>query len=174
MPLVKGAVSLAAAATSDAILTGTTYEYIPQNSSLRVAAATDQAAAADGSSVVMNFTMNNTELTKNGAVSQKVDGEPFGANGNYTLNDTTTPPDSVRNRTIITFTNKKGENVKYNHVMKRIKSEVDLQQSGSTHDKIKKAYICYYSVNCREKFCSLFCLINLLSKLIRLVYLSSK
>ncbi len=105
MPLVKGAVSLAAGATSDAILTGTTYEYIPQNSSLRVAAATDQAAAADGSSVVMNFTMNNTELTKNGAVSQKVDGEPFGANGNYTLNDTTTPPDSVRNRPIITFTN---------------------------------------------------------------------
>lgn len=47
MPLVKGAVSLAAGATSDAILTGTTYEYIPQNSSLRVAAATDAAAAVD-------------------------------------------------------------------------------------------------------------------------------
>ena len=105
MPLVKGAVSLAAGATSDAILTGTTYEYIPQNSSLRVAAATDAAAAADGTSVVMNFTMNNTELTKNGAVSTVVTGEPFGANGSYILNDTTTPPDSVRNRPIITFTN---------------------------------------------------------------------
>lgn len=105
MPLVKGAKSLAAGATSDAILTGTTYEYIPQNSTIRVAAATDAAAAADGSSVVMNFTMNNTELTKNGAVSTVVTGEPFGAGGNYIMNDTTTPPDSVRNRPIITFTN---------------------------------------------------------------------
>ena len=105
MPLVKGAVSLAASATSDAILTGTTYEYLPQSASIRVAAATDAAAAADGSSVVMNFTMNNTELTKNGAVSTVVTGEPFGANGSYVLNDTRTPPDSVRNRPIITFTN---------------------------------------------------------------------
>ena len=104
MPLVKGAVSLAAGATSAAILTGTTYEYIPQNSSLRVQLL-DAAAAADGSSVVMNFTMNNTELTKNGAVSTVVTGEPFGANGSYVLNDTTPPPDSMRNRPIITFTN---------------------------------------------------------------------
>ena len=66
MPLVKGAVSLAASATSSAILTGTTYEYLSNNVSIRVASATDGAAAADGSSVVMNFTMNNTELTKNG------------------------------------------------------------------------------------------------------------
>ena len=92
MPLVKGAVSLAAGATSDAILTGTTYEYIANNVSIRVAAGTDQAAAADGSSVVMNFTMNNTELTKNGAVSTVVTGEPFGANGNYVMNSTVTPP----------------------------------------------------------------------------------
>jgi hypothetical protein len=47
MPLVKGAVSLAAGATSNAILTGTTYEYIANNVSIRVAAGTDQAAAAD-------------------------------------------------------------------------------------------------------------------------------
>lgn len=105
MPLVKGAVSLAAGATSSAILTGTTYEYIANNVSIRVAAGTDTAAAADGSSVVMNFTMNNTELTKNGAVSTVVTGEPFGANGNYVMNSTVTPPDSVRNRPIITFTN---------------------------------------------------------------------
>ena len=105
MPLVKGAVSLAANSTSSAILTGTTYEYIANNVSIRVAAATDAAAAADGSSVVMNFTMNNTELTKNGAVSTAVTGEPFGANGNYVMNSTVTPADSVRNRPIITFTN---------------------------------------------------------------------
>jgi hypothetical protein len=108
MPLVKGAVSLAAGATSDAILTGTTYEYLPQSAAIRVAAGTDAAAAADGSSVIMNFTMNNTELTKNGAVSTVVTGEPFGANGSYVLNDTRTPPDSVRNRPIITFTNNTG------------------------------------------------------------------
>jgi len=52
--------------------------------------------------------MNNTELTKNGAVSTVVTGEPFGANGSYVLNDTRTPPDSVRNRPIITFTNNTG------------------------------------------------------------------
>jgi hypothetical protein len=53
----------------------------------------------------MNFTMNNTELTKNGAVSQLTAGDAFGHTGNYVLNDTRTAPDSVRNRPIVTFTN---------------------------------------------------------------------
>lgn len=105
MPLVKQTISLAAGATSAAVLTGTTYEYVGPNVGVRVAAATDQAPAAEGSNVVMNFTMNNTELTKNGAVSQLTAGDAFGHTGNYILNDTRTPGDSVRNRPIITFTN---------------------------------------------------------------------
>lgn len=105
MPLVKQTISLAAAATSPAILTGTTYEYLGPGVGVRVAAATDQAPAAQGSNVVMNFNMNNTELTSQGAVSQLTAGDAFGANGNYVLNDTRTPADSVRNRPIITFTN---------------------------------------------------------------------
>jgi len=94
MPLVKQTLSLAAGATSAAVLTGTTYEYVGPNVGIRVAAATDQAPAAEGSNVVMNFTMNNTELTKNGAVSQLTAGDAFGHTGNYILND------AVRLRTV--------------------------------------------------------------------------
>jgi transcriptional/translational regulatory protein YebC/TACO1 len=108
MPLVKQTLSLAAGATSSAVLTGTTYEYVGPGVGVRVAAATDQAPAAEGSNVVMNFTMNNTELTKNGAVSQLTAGDAFGSNGNYVMNDTRTPANSVRNRPIITFTNNTG------------------------------------------------------------------
>lgn len=103
MPLVKNVLSLAAGATSAAVLTGTTYEYLSNNTGIRVAAATDATSAAGGP-VTMNFVMNNTELTSNGAVS-KLQDEPFGVSGNYVMNDTRTAPDSVRNRPIITFTN---------------------------------------------------------------------
>ena len=105
MPLVKQDISLSAGQTSSAILTGTTYEYLGPGVGVRVAAATDASPAAQGSNVVMNFNMNNTELTSQGAVSQLTAGDAFGANGNYVMNDTVTPPDSVRNRPIITFTN---------------------------------------------------------------------
>ena len=103
MPLVKDVLSLTANSTSSAVLTGTTYEYLSNGVGIRVAAATNATTAAGGP-VVMNFTMNNTELSKNAAVS-KLQDEPFGVSGNYVMNDTRTAPDSVRNRPIITFTN---------------------------------------------------------------------
>tara|TARA_Y100001963_G_C6765373_1_gene441899 strand:+ start:1241 stop:1597 length:357 start_codon:yes stop_codon:yes gene_type:complete len=109
MPLVKQVISVGAGATSAAVLTGTTYEYISNSVSISVAAATDATSAAGGP-VTMNFTMNNTELSQNAAVS-KLEDEPFGATGNYVMNSTRTAPDSVRNRPIITFTNNSGGSV---------------------------------------------------------------
>jgi len=99
MPLVKQQFTLAAGATSAAVLTGTTYEYVDAGVRIVVAAAADKAG-----DVTMDFTMNNTELTKNGVVSEVVTGEPFGWRGNYVMNDTQAQGD-IRNRPIITFTN---------------------------------------------------------------------
>jgi hypothetical protein len=103
MPLVKQVISLTAGSTSSAVLTGTTYEYLSNSVGISLAAATNATTAAGGP-VTMDFTMNNTELSKNAAVS-KLQDEPFGVTGRYVMNDTTTAADSVRNRPIITFTN---------------------------------------------------------------------
>ena len=43
MPIVKKKVSIAAGATSDQILAGTTYEYVDQGTRIVVAAAVDTA-----------------------------------------------------------------------------------------------------------------------------------
>ena len=43
MPLVKKRIFLAAGATSDQVLSGTTYEYVDPNTVIRVAAAVDTA-----------------------------------------------------------------------------------------------------------------------------------
>jgi len=103
MPLVKKKVSVAAGATSDQILSGTTYEYVDPGTRIVVAAAVDTAgtAAAD---TTMDFTVNNAEFSKNTSVSTLVTGEPFGWNGNYVMNDMVTTG-QVRNRPVITFTN---------------------------------------------------------------------
>ena len=103
MPLVKKKVSVAAGATSDQILSGTTYEYVDPGTRNVVAAAVDTAgtAAAD---TTMDFTVNNAEFSKNTSVSTLVTGEPFGWNGNYVMNDMVTTG-QVRNRPVITFTN---------------------------------------------------------------------
>ena len=103
MPLVKKRISIAAGATSDQFLAGTTYEYVDPGTRIVVAAATDTAGAA-GADVVMDFTVNNAEFSKNASVSALVTGEPFGWNGNYNMNDMVTTG-QVRNRPIITFTN---------------------------------------------------------------------
>ena len=102
MPLVKKKVSVAAGATSDQILSGTTYEYVDPGTRIVVAAAVDTAgtAAAD---TTMDFTVNNAEFSKNTSVSTLVTGEPFGWNGNYVMNDMVTTG-QVRNRPVITFT----------------------------------------------------------------------
>ena len=103
MPLVKKKIALAAGATSDQVLAGTTYEYVDPGTRIVVASAVDTAGAA-GADTTMDFTVNNAEFAKNASVSTLVTGEPFGWNGNYVMNDMVTTG-QVRNRPIITFTN---------------------------------------------------------------------
>lgn len=103
MPLVKKRLSVAAGATSDQVLAGTTYEYVDPGTRIVVAAAVDTAGTAT-SDTTMDFTVNNAEFSKNASVSGLVTGEPFGWNGNYVMNDMVTTG-QVRNRPIITFTN---------------------------------------------------------------------
>ena len=103
MPLVKKKLSLAAGATSDQVLAGTTYEYGDPGTRIVVAAAVDTAGSATADTT-MDFTVNNAEFSKNASVSELVTGEPFGWNGNYIMNDMVTVG-QVRNRPIVTFTN---------------------------------------------------------------------
>jgi len=109
MPLVKKELTLAAGATSEQILAGTTYEYVGPNTRLVVAAATDDGTVGTVSNlaqpgVTMNFNVNNAEFARDASVSGQVEGEPFGWKGSYVMNDmVTTAVD--RNRPIITFTN---------------------------------------------------------------------
>jgi len=111
MPLVKKEISLAAGATSDQILAGTTYEYVGQSTQIVVAAGAGDGAggiaADDPTGVVMNFQVNNAEFTRAGAVSPLVSGEAFGYRGGYVMNDMVTTA-TERNRPIITFTNTSG------------------------------------------------------------------
>ena len=104
MPLVKKRLSIAAGATSEQVLQGTTYEYVDSGSRIIVAAAVDTAgtAAAD---TTMDFTVNNAEFSKNASVSTLVTGEAFGWNNTgYVMNDMVTTG-GIRNRPVITFTN---------------------------------------------------------------------
>ena len=103
MPLVKKRLSIAAGATSDQVLAGTTYEYVDPNTRIVVAAAVDTVGSATADTT-MDFNVNNSEFSKNCSVSAIVTGEPFGWNGNYTMNDMVTQG-AVRNRPVITFTN---------------------------------------------------------------------
>ena len=103
MPLVKKRISLAAGATSDQVLAGTTYEYVDPGTRIVVAAAVDTAGKGTADTT-MDFTVNNAEFSKNTSVSALVSGEPFGWNGNYVMNDMVTTG-QVRNRPVITFTN---------------------------------------------------------------------
>ena len=111
MPLVKKDITLAAGATSDQILAGTTYEYVSQNTRLIVAATAGDGAggiaANDSTGVVMNFNVNNAEFSRDAAVSPAISGEAFGWKGNYVMNDMVTTA-AERNRPVITFTNNSG------------------------------------------------------------------
>lgn len=103
MPLVKKRLSIAAGATSDQVLAGTTYEYVDPGTRIVVAAAVDTAGTATADTT-MDFNVNNSEFSKACSVSALVTGEPFGWNGNYIMNDMVTQG-AVRNRPVITFTN---------------------------------------------------------------------
>ena len=104
MPLVKKKLSVAAGATSDQVLAGTTYEYVDPGTRIVVAAAVDTAGTATADTT-MDFTVNNAEFAKDASVSTLVTGEPFGWNNTgYVLNDMVTTG-QVRNRPVITFTN---------------------------------------------------------------------
>jgi len=111
MPLVKKELSLAAGATSEQILAGTTYEYVGPGTQIVVAAGAGDGAggiaADDPTGIVMNFQVNNAEFTRDGAVSPLVSGEAFGYRGGYIMNDMVTTA-TERNRPIITFTNTAG------------------------------------------------------------------
>jgi hypothetical protein len=102
MPIVKKRVNIAAGATSEQILQGTTYEYVTGGTQLIVAAA--DASSTYAGDITMRFNINNTEFANDAIVSEKVSGEAFGYRGGYVLNDTVTGPD-VRYRPILTFTN---------------------------------------------------------------------
>lgn len=108
MPLVKKDITLAAGATSDQILAGTTYEYVGPGTRIVVAATGGDGAggiaADDSTGVVMNFNVNNAEFARDAAVSPAISGEAFGWKGNYVMNDMVTTA-AERNRPIITFTN---------------------------------------------------------------------
>ena len=106
MPLVKKRLLVAAGATSDQVLAGTTYEYVDPGTRIVVAAAVDTAGTATADTT-MDFTVNNAEFSKNTSVSALVTGEPFGWNGNYVMNDMVTTG-LVRNSPVITFTNGTG------------------------------------------------------------------
>jgi hypothetical protein len=111
MPLVKKHLSLAAGATSEQILAGTTYEYVGPGTRLVVSAAAQDAtgALAQGvdSGVNMNFQVNNAEFSRDARVSLNGGGEPFGWKGGYVMNDMVTT-NAERNRPIVTFTNTTG------------------------------------------------------------------
>lgn len=102
MPLVKKRLTIAAGATSEQVLQGTTYEYVDPGTQLIVAAA--DASGTYSGDVVMNFTVNNAEFAKDAVVSESVSGEAFGWRGGYVMNDMLTTG-QVRNRPVITFTN---------------------------------------------------------------------
>ena len=103
MPLVKKKISIAAGATSDQVLSGTTYEYVDPATRIVVAAAVDTAGTASADTT-MDFTVNNAEFSKNASVSTLVSGQPFGWNNTgYVMNDMVTTG-QVRNRPVITFT----------------------------------------------------------------------
>jgi len=104
MPLVKKRLSVAAGATSDQVLSGTTYEYVDPGTRIVVAAAVDTAGTATADTT-MDFTVNNAEFAKDASVSTLVTGQPFGWNNTgYVLNDMVTTG-QVRNRPVITFKN---------------------------------------------------------------------
>lgn len=105
MPLVKKRLTIAAGATSDQVLQGTTYEYVDPGTQLIVAA--QDATGTYSGDVVMDFTVNNAEFSKNAIVSESVTGEAFGWKGGYVMNDMITTG-QVRNRPVITFTNNSG------------------------------------------------------------------
>ena len=111
MPLVKQRFTLANGSTSSNILANTNYEFISNSVPVIIAAAVDDAGTGgtDGETVTkMNATINNTELTSNGAVSALVSGEPFGYNNSgYQMNNFVTSG-GVRNRLNVQFTNNSG------------------------------------------------------------------
>ena len=76
MPLVKKRLSIAAGATSDQVLAGTTYEYVDPGTRIVVAAAVDTVGSATADTT-MDFNVNNAEFSKNASVSALVTGEPF-------------------------------------------------------------------------------------------------
>ena len=109
MPLVKKNITLAAGATSDQILQGTTYEYVDPGTRLVVAAA--ESTGTYSGNLIMNFTVNNAEFSRDVAISEKVSGEAFGWNNTgYVLNDMVTTG-QVRNRPVVTFTNNDASSV---------------------------------------------------------------
>ncbi len=103
MPLVKKRVTVNAGATSDQILSGTTYEYVNPGTNIIVAA--QDSTGTYEAATNLNFNVNNAEFARDALVSEKVTGEAFGWNNTgYVMNNMTTTG-SVRNRPIITFTN---------------------------------------------------------------------
>ena len=103
MPLVKKRLTVAAGATSDQVLAGTTYEYVNPNT--RIVVASQDATGTYEAKTNLNFTVNNAEFSRDALVSEKVTGEAFGWNGTGYVNNDMITTGAVRNRPIITFTN---------------------------------------------------------------------
>ena len=104
MPLVKKKLSIAAGAVSDSVLNDTPYQYVDPGTRIVVAAAVDTAGTATADTT-MDFTVNNSEFSKNCSVSTLTTGQPFGWNNTgYVMNDMVTTG-QVRNRPVVQFTN---------------------------------------------------------------------
>lgn len=103
MPLVKKRLTINSGATSEQVLSGTTYEYV--NPGTRIVVAAQDATGTYEAATNLNFTVNNAEFSRDALVSEKVTGEAFGWNGTgYVMNDMVTTG-AVRNRPIIQFSN---------------------------------------------------------------------
>ena len=70
MPLVKKRLTVAAGATSDQVLAGTTYEYVNPNT--RIVVASQDATGTYEAKTNLNFTVNNAEFSRDALVSEKV------------------------------------------------------------------------------------------------------
>ena len=68
MPLVKKRLTIAAGATSDQVLQGTTYEYVDPGTQLVVAAG--DATGTYSGQVTMDFTVNNASAIVTGKLGQ--------------------------------------------------------------------------------------------------------
>jgi|TARA_B100000513_G_scaffold23177_1_gene9023 hypothetical protein len=105
MPLVQKTLTLTAGSQSANILADTNYEFVDQQTRIRVASATDTAGTTATADSFLNVSVNNAEYSKDVSIPALVTGAPFGVlNGSYINNDLITTG-AQRNRILVTIRN---------------------------------------------------------------------